>query len=233
MCEPGGPQRGYLRLSGQVNVSCACWRSRRGSASAEHFESVSSRSRGCNDRSSSPPTWLCAELAKRAKQEPPQAHVSTAPCACRRPHGSSLLIPTGQGYDVTTCVRPQETCQPDLGRLGCTDLSMGCSAAAGPTIRVAYVRNCGRCIRMSLSHLYASADVAARRGNCSPRCPMPNAQWCARLSAMLAGGSRGWQACCSMYAATGQSLDARSTLAVFAAAQTASFRTACAIGVSC
>ena len=113
---------------------------------------------------------LCGARCARQTRTEVRTREKSPICLPRAP-GSSLLIPTGQGHDVTMCVRPQEKCHPDLGRLGCTDLSVGCSATAGPTIQLANVRNCVRCARMSLSRSRASADVAARRGNLLAQVP--------------------------------------------------------------
>ena len=80
---------------------------------------------------------------------------------------------TGQGHSVTTCVRPQEHCHSDLGRFGCTDLSMQCSPTACPTMQVADAHRCVRCTRRS--HPAARTRPQTSRcagGNCSPRGPM-------------------------------------------------------------
>ena len=72
-------QEGRPRL---LDVSCIAPSLARGSAPARYFESVSSRSRGCNGRSSSSPASLCAELAEGAKQDRGNARVITVPPAC-------------------------------------------------------------------------------------------------------------------------------------------------------
>ena len=87
-----------------------------------------------------------------------------SPTCLPRAHRSSPLMSTGQGHSVTTCVRPQEHCHSDLGRFGCTDLSMQCSPTACPTMQVADAQRCVRCTRIPSCCSHPSADVAVRRG---------------------------------------------------------------------